>query len=441
MKQPNIVYVVCHDLGRRLGCYGAKVESPNFDRIANEGVLFENAFCNAPACSPSRACAMTGQYAHTCGGVGLSHCGFPLAPTVKTVTDHFNAGGYETAHFGFQHERLSARDNRYQVEGSEDRDSDYWCENAFDRALDYLTERKESDRPFYLNVGTIEVHASRWCGLFAELRKEVYGAPPDPDGIDLPFFMPDHPRIREVFARFDAAIRHYDRQVGRFYDGLREMGFLDHSIVVFTTDHGMSGLRAKGTLYDPGVEIATLMHLPQGERNGQRYDDLIQNIDFAPTVLDFAGLPIPKYMQGRSFKNLLTGGDYRPHDHLFIERNSHGQTYDVMRAVRTRDLHYIRNFDPHALREWLPHEVEDRIGETYEKWINELWPAPSDPRPAEELYVLSGDPHEWTNRAGDPEWKAAQDDLASKLDTWMRATGDFTITGHVPTPKPHPQAK
>jgi N-sulfoglucosamine sulfohydrolase len=435
MTKPNIIYVVCHDLGRHLGCYGAGVESPNLDRIAREGILFENAFCTSPACSPSRACAMTGQYPHTSGGVGLSHRGFPLAPTVKTVTDYFNEGGYETAHFGYQHERNDPRENRYQIEGSSTANRDHHCEVAFDKALAYLAERRDSGRPFYLNVGTIEVHASRWLGAHEDNREPVYGPlKPDPDDVRLPFFMPDHPNVRREFAKFLGAIRYYDQHVGRFYEGLRSMGFLDNSVVVFTTDHGISGLRAKGTIYDPGVEITTLMHLPDPQRNQTRVGELTQNMDFAPTLLDFAGLPVPEPMQGRSFKNLLTGGDYRPHDHLFIERNSHGKSYDIMRAVRTRDMHYIRNFDPHALREWLPHEVEHRIGDSCERWINQLWPKPSEPRPPEELYVLSEDPREWTNRAGDPVLREAQEDLARKLDTWMRATGDFPITGHIPVP-------
>ncbi|MBN1512913.1 MAG: sulfatase [Phycisphaerae bacterium] len=437
MKTDNIIYVVCHDIGRHLGCYGAEVSSPNLDRIAAEGVVFENAFCNSPACSPSRACAMTGQYAHTSGGVGLSHRGFPLAPTVKTVTDYFNEGGYETAHFGFQHERHDPRENRYQVEGSSTECKDHYCEVAFDKALAYLAERRAARQPFYLNVGTIEVHASRWLGVFEDNRLPMYEPyRPDPDDVRLPFFMPDHPAIRREFAKLEAAIRYYDQQCGRFYDGLREMGFLDNSVVVFTTDHGISGLRAKGTIYDPGVEIMTLMHLPRPEWNGRSLGELIQNIDFAPTVLDFAGLPIPESMQGRSFKGLLTGESYRPHEHLFIERNFHGDEYDPMRAIRTRDLHYIRNFDPTARRQWLPHEVQDRIGGTYERWINELWPAESDPRPSEELYVLTDDPREWTNRADDPQWREAKCDLAERMDAWMRATGDFLITGHVPVPKP-----
>jgi len=100
----------------------------------------------------------------------------------------------------------------------------------------------------------------------------------------------------------------------------------------------------------------------------------------------------------------------------------------------TKDAHYLRNFRKDVRREWLPHEVEDRIGETYEKWINELWPEASDPRPAEELYLLSDDPREWTNRAGDPDVRELQQALERELDTWMRATGDFLITGHTPIP-------
>ena len=105
----NVLHIVCHDLGKHLGCYGALVDSPNLDRLAADGVRFDRAFCSSPACSPSRICAMTGRYAHVSGGVGLAHMGWPLGDEQRTIVDDANAAGVETAHFGFSHERHPLR--------------------------------------------------------------------------------------------------------------------------------------------------------------------------------------------------------------------------------------------------------------------------------------------------------------------------------------------
>lgn len=101
----NIIYFVCHDLGKQLGCYGAGVETPNLDRFAAEGVQFNRASTNAVACSPSRGCAMTGQYSHSNGLMGLVNRGWSLPVERQTIVDGLNAAGYETNNFGIQHER------------------------------------------------------------------------------------------------------------------------------------------------------------------------------------------------------------------------------------------------------------------------------------------------------------------------------------------------
>ena len=95
MKSPNILYFVCHDLGRMLGCYGARVATPNLDRFAADGVKFTNAFCSSPACSPSRGCAMTGQYAHTNGLMGLVNGGWTIPKEKKTI------GQYQSSSSGW----------------------------------------------------------------------------------------------------------------------------------------------------------------------------------------------------------------------------------------------------------------------------------------------------------------------------------------------------
>lgn len=108
----NVIFVITHDIGTELGCYGKPIQSLYLDRFAASGVRFEHAFTNSPCCSPSRCCLMTGKYAHTSGGIGLTHRGWPLPSGQRTVVDVFNDAGIETAHFGSSHERHPGENRR-----------------------------------------------------------------------------------------------------------------------------------------------------------------------------------------------------------------------------------------------------------------------------------------------------------------------------------------
>lgn len=145
MNKPNILYIVSHDTGRFLGCYGRPIRfSPNLDRFAAGAIRFDRACCSAPCCGPSRVCAMTGKYSHVTGTLGLGHMGWHLPDEEPTLVDHLNAGGYQTCHVGFQHERCYG-EMRYEVDGTED-DQRYWkCDArlAVDSALDFLANRRD----------------------------------------------------------------------------------------------------------------------------------------------------------------------------------------------------------------------------------------------------------------------------------------------------------
>jgi N-sulfoglucosamine sulfohydrolase len=444
--RPNIVYIVCHDLGKHLNCYGiSEVTSPGLDRLAGEGVMFTNYFCQSPACSPSRGCAMTGQYAHTNGLMGLINSGWAMPPETRTIVDEFNDAGYETVHFGFQHERYAPAENRYQIEGCpfypwDDRDVriQEWAEVAVDNAIAYLTNHAGSDQPFYLNIGTLEVHESRWGGTqflvgSAENRSDVYGVDPR-DRVNIPANLPDTPLFRERMARFQGAIRYLDSQVQRLLNAIGRLGYRENTIVVFTTDHGIANERAKGWLYDRGVEIALLMRLPAdlgaGALRHAVVDDLIANIDIAPTLLEAAGIPIPSRIQGRSFWPRLIGAPYEPREALVTERNYHGE-FDPMRAVRTRRYHYIRNFDADARRAHLPTDLSPAQRAAF-RLPQRLWPEHTAPRPTEELYDICADPNEWDNLAENPQFAGVKDELAQHLDRWMIETVDPLTAGPIP---------
>jgi len=438
----NIIYVVCHDLGKHLNCYGAEgVPSTNLDNFAQQGALFTNFFTNSPACSPSRGCAMTGQYAHTNGLMGLVNKGWSMPEETKTIVDYFNEAGSETAHFGFQHERHISPANRYQVEGlpvypaddwASNRDEE-WVDRAIPNAIKYLEKRSDPDKPFYLNIGTLEVHASRWDSNFPEghiqNRIKVYGSDPE-DEVFLPSFMPNHSAVRKAFGRFQGAIRFLDGYLRQLLDAVECIGLAKNTLVIFTTDHGIAGMRAKSTIYDRGVEIALIMRLPGVIQEGMVFPELLQNVDIVPTLLEAAGIPVPSGMQGRSFWPLVTGANYKAHNSIFIERNWHGD-YDPMRAVRTERYHYIRNYDAASRKAWLPDEVqvweEPLDGSTYR-----IWPSRELPRAAEELFDVLDDPEEFVNLAEDPRYQVIKGMLARQLDRWMTATHDPLLKGPIP---------
>jgi arylsulfatase A-like enzyme len=425
-----IIQVICHDLGRHCEPYTPQVSSPALKAFSRDAVTFTNAHCAAPACSPSRGCLMTGCHSLKNGMIGLAHLGWPLRPEVKTITDFFNEAGVHTAHFGHQHERTNLPDNRYQTEGANKADANY-CETGFGDALEFLATW-DAEKPLYVNIGTIETHISEWGNMNRGGRRSLYGSVPEEEAY-VPPFLPEEPAIRKALAPFEGCIRYFDSQFGRFIAGLKELGIYDRAMLVFTTDHGISGLRAKGTLYGHGTETALMIRLPKGIQSGRVITSPTTNIDLGPTMLDFAGVAIPDHMDGRSYLPLLRGErDAIPRRHIFIERNFHS-TFDPMRAIRTSNYHYIRNFHPEPLWEWTANEVPN-LKEDYTNYINEMWQPLLLPRPAEELYCLTDDPDETVNRADDPVLAQAKAELREQLFQWMRDRNDFVPDGPIPSP-------
>ena len=443
-RKLNIIYIICHDLGRHLSCYGAQVNSPHLDRFADANIRFNRAFCNSAVCSPSRGCAMTGLYAHNNGLVGLSHFGWRVRDGVKTLVDYFNEAGFETVHCGLSHEGEEGN-LRYQIE-HENTWSSRNVEHSVDDAIAYLKNRRPGDRPFYLNVGTQEVHRCIWGkdadgeGHSSRLHT-VYGGPVDPQTVALPEGTPDTPLFRDLFSRFHAAIEYMDSEIGRLLQAVDELGYSENSLIVFTTDHGIFNLRAKGTLYDAGMAITLLMQLPGALRKAMTADHLIQNIDLAPTLLEAAGLEVPAGLPGRSFWPLVTGAPYAPHEHIFTEWNFGGgvEDYNPIRAIRTERWHYLRNFNPDMPRRLLPYEIPaDATADMLDPVMGPPCIDPARTQAPVELYDLQKDPLELNNLAEAPEYGEICRSLDARIRAWMEETGDDLLTGARPEPPAPP---
>ncbi len=415
--RPNILYIIAHDLGRHLRCYGQRsVETPALDRLAAQGVIFTNHFAASTPCSPSRGCIMTGRYAHTNGLVGLVNHGWDMPAEERTIVDELNDAGIHTVQLGFQHERRDYDAYRY----ADCRRGSHFADEVAARVCDFLRTEAGDRQPFYLNAGTWEVHLP--------FDREVY-QPADPATVDVPPFLPDNPDVRTELARFHGSIKHLDDAVGEILRTLDETGLAQNTAVIFTTDHGMAFPRAKSTLFDPGIGTALIIRAPGAVLRGP-CEALVSNIDLAPTLLDMIDQGAPGTMQGRSVWPLLAGRDeaYLPRTEVFSEKNYHNR-YDPTRSVRTERYKYIRTFGP-APAIPLPRDMRRSIA------ANHLAPGAVPRRASEELYNLVDDPHERRNLVRTLNHTELVADLRARLDRWMRDTADFLLTGDAPTPPP-----
>lgn len=455
----NVIYIVCHDLGRMLGCYGRPFATPYLDRFASEGVRFTNAFCQSPACSPSRGCAFTGRPAHVNGMMGLVNGGWSLPLEERTFIDEFRDAGYRTILCGLDHTRAYREDLRCD----EDICSDVHTEQVVDAAIGFLERTAQdegSDRPFLLHMGTHEVHASQWQKKFPprdergeNLTLRKYAWIDEENAPVLDSYTVDTSAMRAEAARFAACVAYHDFHLGRLFGALDLLALRDETLVIFTTDHGVSGLHAKGTLYDMGTETALLMRGPSLPV-GAVVDDLVSNIDLAPTMMEAASVPLPTVVHGRSVWLRATTGGGTHREHLFTERNYHGgmvelredgtsANYDPIRSVRTPHYHLIHNFDPNAKRRWHTHNVP-YVHDDYEMWFNQMAAPATEPRPEIELYDITSDPAERNNIGDDASVADARHDLLAKLHRWMEETDDPLLRGATPdraSPWPEPPGK
>lgn len=416
MQRPNIVLITCHDLGRHLGCYGVPtVRTPFLDGLAAEGARFTNSFCTSPGCSPSRAALATGRYPHSTGVLGLAHAhfGWQLGPDEEHLAALLRDRGYHTALFGLQHVTY-----RPETLGFQEIFLDRPADEAVANFRSFLASRPQ-DQPFYAEVNFFEPH-----------RPFDFGGvqPDDSLGVWVPPYLPDTPECRGELAALQGAVHKADQSAAGLDAALTEAGLREDTLVVFTADHGIAMPRAKGTLYDPGIQTALLMRWPAGGiQAGTVVPDLVSNVDVVPTLLDLAGSnPHLPRIQGTSFAGLLRPGPYIPRTAVYAEKTFHNR-YDPLRAVRTDRWKLIARFECSD-----PIEVPADImrGPTYVQMLPQVLGgvAPF------ELYDLERDPLEQENLAGQPEHAEVELDLKRRLVDWMLDTSDPLLCGPVASP-------
>lgn len=433
--RPNILLCLSDDQSYpHASAYGEPViETPVFDRVAREGVLFTRAYCAAPSCTPSRSAILTGQDIWRLGQGGQLFGTLPARHPV--YTELLARSGY---HVGYMDKGWAPGNVK-----------------AGGRATDPTGPRFKSFQEFFDQAP----RGKPWCFWFGSRDphrgyKKASGARSgmDPDKVKVPAVLPDTPEVRGDICDYFFEIQRFDQRIGEMLKRIEKAGQLDNTLVVVTSDNGMPFPRAKANLYDLGTRMPLAIRWPKQAPPKRTVHDFVNLTDLAPTFLESAGLTPPKEMTGRSLLGLLKSpksGVVEPgRDFVCTGRERHawcrieGKGYPA-RMIRTRDFLYIRNYEPdrwpagnYRIRTNEGHygDVDASPTKTYmlehrtTAEDKKLFNLAFGKRPAEELYDCIKDPHQLHNVAADPEYKATLRKLSQRLTAHLAATGDPRAT-------------
>ncbi len=462
------------------------VSTPTFDRVAKEGALATNAFVSAPSCSPSRAALISGRHFFRNGSHSQLHTPWhgdrEADPWngVRGFALFLKDAGY---HIGWSHkmhiaeDRMGGKQNNFRPAGGNvnqfsqyvskrgnepkviQRAKQELYEECLKNFQAFLGKRKEG-QPFYYSFHPTNPHRKWTKGS----GKTLWGLDPARLEGKMPPFLPDVPEVREDFADYLGEGMAFDRCCEIIIKELEKMGELDNTLLVISGDHGAPGFpRGKTNCYDFGARVLFAARWPGKIKAGQVIDKPISLIDLAPTFLAAAGLPPEKGMNGQDLLPAFTEADHRKlRGWALIGRETHvntargGLPYST-RALRTQDYLVIVNFTPDRLPMGDPlqlagpnpptdEQIENNTRLTYadvdagptkawmirnraESQVKKIWDLGFGPRPREEFYDLTGDPHQVNNLASNPAYNDIREALRELLMKELRANNDPRLAG------------
>ncbi len=432
-SRPNILWLSTEDISPHVGFMGdPHAITPNLDRLANEGVVFSRTYTSAGVCAPVRSGIITGMYQTT---IGTQHMrsGARLPADIQLFPSFLRRAGYYTSNNDKED---------YQLLKSEPALKTAWDDSS---TKAHWRNRANPDQPFFAVFNFGGTHESGIANdkKYAEVTSVLTpDQRQDPAALTTyPPYYPETPNARENWKRNYELITAMDIWAGELIQQLKDDGLYENTIIFFWSDHGIGLPRAKRWLYESGTHIAHAVRVPAAYRQpdqitpGTVDPQLISSIDFAPTVLNLAGVPLPAQFQGRPF----LGPNLPPtRDYIYGARDRMDERYDIIRMVRDSRFRYIRNYEP--LKTYYQYMNTPEEGTTMVDLrrlhdagtLNPIADAYFDPRkPVEELYDVSADPHEIRNLAADPHYASTLDRLREVHLQWVRDTRD---TGLIPEP-------
>jgi len=429
-KRPNILFALADDWSWPFASIlGDKVvKTPIFDRVAREGVMFNRAFVAAPSCSPSRAAVLTGQWHWRLEqGVNLWStlpAKFPVYP------DLLEQAGY---HVGFTRKGWGPGSD---TAGGRSRNP---AGNSF-KSFDAFLAARPAGKPFCFWFGSHDPHRGYKLGSGVASGMKLAD-------VRVPACLPDCEATRSDLCDYFFAVQRFDRETGEIIKAVEDAGELDNTLVVVSGDNGLPFPRCKANLYDTGTNVPLAVRWPAKVKGGRTVDDFVSLPDLCPTFLEAAGLRPLECMTARSFMNVLAaegGGQIDPkRDHVLtgMERHANARAGRVgypMRALRTAEYLYIRNFAPDRWPAGDPEGYGDIDGGPTKSYmlahrddpaVKPLFELACGKRPAEELYDLKKDPDQLKNVAGEAAYAETLKKLSAALTAELKATGDPRIIG------------
>ena len=431
LAPPNFLILMSDNHSwNHLGCYGdATVTTPNIDKLAEEGVRFAHAYCPSPSCTPARAAMLTGQ-------------------DIWRLEEGANLWGTMPSHFAVYTDLLEQAGYLVGYEGKGwgpgDHEAGGWTRNPAGQRYGSFEEfynERERGQPFCYWFSSRDPHRPYRAGGG---EKAGY----DLESIAVPPYLPDDPAVRGDIADYYAEIEHFDGEVGEHLGLLSEYGATEDTVVIVVSDNGWQMPRGLANLYDSGTRLPLIVSMPQRFPGGRVVEDFVSLTDFAPTILDLAGLPIPGDMTASSFGPILASSQQGLVDpqrsfvvtarerHAFVRQGGPGYP---ARALRTRDHLYIRNYAPELWPAGDPPlygDVDAHMLQFPSPTKMFLLQRPDDPeyrslfdlafakRPAEELYDLATDPYQMNNVAKDPVYESTRAELSARLQEYLRSAAD-----------------
>ena len=423
----SVLFLIEDDWSRIAKCYGDNfVQTPHIDRLAEQGVVFDYAFCTSPSCAVSRACILTGQHSHTHGQYGHCHGihGFRTHDHMQSIPKILKMKGFATGCIGKKHVEPPSV-YPFDYEPSVNSRSP---EDISDATGQFLANAK--DQPFYLHIGSGYPHRS---GKSYGNKKIYAGIQPigyDPDLVPVPNFLPDNPNTRADLSEYYESISRWDQVVGSVLNVLKKSGRASETLVFVTTDHAMPFPGAKASSFDSGHHCPLVVYSPIQQNRGIHNQALVNWVDYCPTILDWCGVSYPENalpLAGRSFLPILDdnslpigNGKWEKtyYSHCFHEVTN----YYPYRVLRGRRYKYVRNL-AHSLETPLPSDLFrsitwtavrdeniDQLGErTLQSFLYQS---------REAVFDMINDPAESKNLIAEPN-------LAEKIEQMRQKVIDF----------------
>lgn len=408
-ERPNILWLVSEDNNPFIGAYGNSLaRTPVIDRLARSGVLFRNAYSNAPVCAPSRFAILTGIHPESCAPANQMRATAKLPAGFRTYPELLRSAGYFCTN--------NAK-------------TDYNCDvdpaKIWDRqgASAHWRDRPVG-APFMAVFNYETTHESR---IFRPTDGRV-----SPDMVSIPPYLPDTPGIRRDRASYYNLIEKMDGQLAKALEELADDGLAEDTIVFYYSDNGGVLGRSKRYCHDEGLRCALVIYAPPKWRHllpvphGGEVASPVSLIDLAPTVLALAGVKQPPQMHGKP----LLGPQARRSRYAFGMRNRMDERIDFQRTVTDGRWRYIRNYMPH--RPLGQHQAFEWLAKGYQEWeaahlagtLNPVQDQFFQPKPFEQLFDLQNDPHQIDNLAQSPALGGKMREMSRALDRHMLAIND-----------------